>query len=520
MSPPRTVPRPPEAPNARPAAGGRRAGSRGPDHAADLANAANRPAYAERPAAGITLGWVTIIRLPRSAPSAQGVDATKVLAFLDAVESGAMDLHSFMLVRHGHVVAEGWWAPYRADRIHLLYSLSKSFTSTAIGMAEAEGLLSVDDRVVSFFPDKLAAGASSYVTAMKVRHLLAMASGHAEDTGPALAKGGPDVVRTFLAIPPDQPPGSLFCYNQGCTYTLSAIITKLTGQRPVQYLRPRLFDPLGIEQAYWLQSAEGIDLGYSGLHLVTESIAKLGQLYLQEGRWEGKQLVPQSYVAQARSKQVDNRRHSATPDWQQGYGFQFWVSRHDAYRGDGAFGQFCVVVPGADAVIACTAQIHNMQAEINLFWEYLLPALFGPGPVDHAAEQRLADRLQHMSTAVIDARADLSGPEVTFARAGDLVGYTDGLSEIRVVPFDGGTRLTVVNRGEDHSFDLRPGHWAEGELPGLHSPLATVAVTGGWTAAGEFQADIVSLTSPHRLQLRAKTGAEPTVEVGWYAQPL
>jgi CubicO group peptidase (beta-lactamase class C family) len=443
-----------------------------------------------------------------------------VLAFLDAVGPAALDLHSLMLVRHGHVVAEGWWAPYRADRIHLLYSLSKSFTSTAIGMAEAEGLLSVDDPVVSFFPDKVPVGASSYTTGMKVRHLLAMASGHAQDTWQALANGGPDIVRTFLAIPPDQEPGSLFCYNQGCTYTLSAIITKLTGQRLVEYLRPRLFDPLGIEQAHWLQTKEGIDQGYSGLHLATESIAKLGQLYLQEGRWEGKQLVPQSYVAQARSKQVDNWDRSATPDWQQGYGFQFWLCRHDAYRGDGAFGQFCVVVPGLDAVIACTAQVHNMQAEINLFWEFLLPALSGQAPVDHTAEQRLVDRLQHLSTPVISAQADPLGREVTFTRVGDLVRYTDRLSEIRVGPADEGTRLTVVMDGADHSFDLRPGGWAEGELPGLHSPLASVAVTGGWTAAEEFQADIVSLTTPHRLQLRAKTGPEPTVDVGWYAQPL
>jgi CubicO group peptidase (beta-lactamase class C family) len=443
-----------------------------------------------------------------------------VLAFLDAADSAALDLHSLMLIRHGHVVAEGWWAPYRADRIHLLYSLSKSFTSTAIGMAEAEGLLSVDDPVVSFFPDKAPAGASSCATDMKVRHLLAMASGHAQDTWQALANGGPDIVRTFLAIPPDQEPGSLFCYNQGCTYTLSAIITRLTGQRLVEYLRPRLFDPLGIEQAYWLQTKEGIDQGYSGLHVVTESIAKLGQLYLQEGQWEGKQLVPQSYVAQARSKQVDNWDRAATPDWQQGYGFQFWLCRHDAYRGDGAFGQFCVVVPGLDAVIACTAQVHNMQAEINLFWEFLLPALSGQAPVDHAAEQPLVDRLQHLSTTVIDAQADPLGREVTFTRTGDLVPYTDRLSEIRVRPADGGTRLTVVMDGADHSFDLRPGGWAEGELPGLHSPLASVAVTGGWTTAEEFRADVVSLASPHRLQLRAKTAPEPTVEVGWYAQPL
>ncbi len=460
-----------------------------------------------------------------------------MLAFLDAAASARLDLHSLMLVRHGHVVAEGWWAPYRADLVHLLYSLSKSFTSTAIGMAEAEGLLSIDDPVVSFFPDKVPVGASPYVTGMKVRHLLAMASGHAADTWPALAGGGPDIVRSFLSLPPDAEPGSLFCYNQGCTYTLSAIITKLTGQRLVDYLRPRLLDPLGIEQARWLQSDEGVDLGFSGLHLVTESIAKLGQLYLQGGRWQGRQLVPESYVAQARVKQVDNSGRPEGPDWQQGYGFQFWVSRHDAYRGDGAFGQFCVVVPGADAVIACTSQVEDMQLEIDLFWEHLLPALLGDAPVDHAAERRLADRLAHLSTAVVvgaGARPPGPGhpqpgpprPEVTFTRTGPRPVFTARLSAVRVGPADAdGTRLTLVMNGAGHSFDLQPGRWTEGELPGFRSPgvhqlLPAVAVTGGWTSADEFQADIVFVSSPHRLQLRARAGERPTFEADWLIEPL
>jgi hypothetical protein len=349
---------------------------------------------------------------------------------------------------------------------------------------------------------------------MKVRHLLAMASGHAEDTAPALT--GPDKVRSFLSVPLDRPPGSLFCYNQGCTYTLSAIITKLTGQRLVSYLRPRLFDPLGITQAHWLQTDEGIDWGATGLHVATEPVAKLGQLYLRNGRWEGRQLVPESYVAQARRKQVDNSLASEAPDWQQGYGFQFWVCRHNAYRGDGAFGQFCVIVPGADAVIASTGQVRDMQAVLDLFWEHLLPALSGHAAVDNRADEHLAGRLDRMSTAVIDARADPPRHAVTFARSGELVPYTDGLSAVRVAPTPDGTRLTVVMDGVGHSFDLQPGGWAEGELPGLHSSSARVAVTAGWTAADEFRADIVSLTSPHRLQLRAKTTDEPTVEAKWY----
>lgn len=465
------------------------------------------------------MNQVTLRPLPRSSPGAQGVDAAGVLAFLDAVESNGLDMHSLMLVRHGHVVAEGWWAPYRADRVHLVYSLSKSFTSTAVGIAEAEGLLSIDDPVVSFFPDKVPAGASSYVTGMKVRHLLAMASGHAVDTWP-VANRGPDVVRSFLSIPPDQEPGSLFCYNQGCTYTLSAMITRLTGQRLVDYLRPRLFDPLGIEQAHWRQSEEGVDQGFSGLHVVTESIAKLGQLHLQNGRWEGEQLVPETYATDAHRKQVDNSHQSANPDWQQGYGYQFWVCRHGAYRGDGAFGQFCVVVPAAGAVIACTAQVVDMQAEIDLFWEHLLPALSGDAPVDRATEARLADRLGHLSTAVVHATPCPPRHAVTFARSGEPPLYMDGLGAASVEPTGDGTRLTLVIDGVGHSFDLRPGCWSEGELPEIQFSLPTVAVAGGWVGPDEFRADIVSLSSPHRLGLQARAGEEPTFKADWYAAPL
>lgn len=446
--------------------------------------------------------------LPRSSPSEQSVDAAGILAFLDAVAAAAMDLHSVMILRHGHVVAEGWWAPYRADRVHMLYSLSKSFTSTAVGIAASEGLLSLDDPVVKFFPDKVPAESSPYLHETTVRHLLSMASGHAEDTAGRLT--GPDRVRSFLSIPADREPGTLFCYNQGCTHTLSAIITKLTGQRLLDYLRPRLFQPLGIEQAHWIQTDEGIDQGYSGLHVTTESVAKLGELYLRNGRWDGRQIVPQAYVAQATSKQIGNAGQGDNPDWQQGYGFQFWMSRNGAYRGDGAFGQFCVVIPHADAVVVCTANVSDMQAELDLIWRHLLPALTADAAADKTAEGQLAQRLRALSTAVIDARANPPDHEITFTRVGDAPPNLDGLTEIRV----DGNRLTLHLDGAEHSLDLRPGRWVEGDLPGVGSGLPPVAAIGGWTTPDEFQADIVLVTTPHRLQLRARAGDNPTFRAG------
>ena len=456
--------------------------------------------------------------LPRSTPAAQGVDSRGILAFLDAADSAGIDHHSLMLVKNGHVVAEGWWAPYSSDRIHLLYSLSKSFTATAIGIAIGEGLLTLDDPVTSFFPDRLPAEVHPRVAAMQVRHLLAMASGHKDDTIGAIRDGGPDLVATFLSIPPDADPGTLFCYNQGCTMTLSAIITALTGEKLVDYLRPRLFDPLGIDKAHWTELPGGINQGFSGLHAETESIAKLGQLHLQGGRWDGRQLVPEAFVAEARQFHVDNSPTSENPDWQQGYGFQFWMCRHGAFRGDGAFGQFLVIVPDSDALIVVTAENPTMQVQADLFWEHLLPALSAsatPDPrptIASTSDWRTSRRRRSGRGRPGRKQPHLLAhrrPEaaITFSRTGEPDNRLADLSTIRVEPTSDGSRLVLVrDGGVESAVDVRAGGWTEGAVPDVGQLLPPVAVTGGWTGDDTFAADLVFVTSPHRLRLRANAG--------------
>ncbi|SFN60244.1 Beta-lactamase [Mycetocola miduiensis] len=213
------------------------------------------------------------------------MDARGITAFIDAVESAPnIEPHSLMLLRDGDVIAEGWWAPCTAERTHLLYSLSKSFTSSAVGLAVSEGLLSLDDTVLSHFPELDADITDPRSRRMRVRHLLAMASGHREETlQRALEKDGENLVRGFLTLPPDEEPGSVFAYNQPCTYTLAALVRRLSGMSLIDYLRPRLLDPLGIGDVGWIRDSEGCELGFSGLHAQTEAIAALGQLYLQRG---------------------------------------------------------------------------------------------------------------------------------------------------------------------------------------------------------------------------------------------
>lgn len=308
------------------------------------------------------------IRLPRATPESQGVSSAAIAKFLRAADEKVNSMHSVMILRHGKVIAEAWWAPEDATKPHVLWSLSKSFTSTAVGLAVEEGKLSIEDRVVGFFPDDLPGEPSENLRKMQVKDLLTMSTGHADEPN---VRQSQDWIKSFLAHPLPHPPGTFFRYNTPATFMQSAIVQKVTGKTVVDYLQSRLFDPLGIQPPRWDTNPQGISLGGYGLFLKTEDIAKFGQLYLQNGKWEGKQLIPATWVQQATSKQVSNGDNPSS-DWNQGYGFQFWRCRHNAFRGDGKDGQFCVVLPDQDAVVVMTANTTNMQAQLSLVWDHLL----------------------------------------------------------------------------------------------------------------------------------------------------
>ena len=308
-----------------------------------------------------------------------------------------------MLLRHGHVIAEGWWSPFAPQHQHMLFSLSKSFTSTAIGMLVADGALSVDDPVLQYFADDAPAGVNEHLAAMRVRHLLSMSTGHEVDTMPLMrASADGNWARAFLAVPVIRAPGTHFLYNTGATYMLSAIVQQVTRRKLLDYLTPRLMQPLGIEGATWEECPRGINVGGYGLNTTTEDIAKFGQLYLQQGVWHGMPLVPGAWINEATSKHISNG-DDPNSDWAQGYGYQFWRCRHNMYRGDGAFGQYCIVMPGQHAVLAITSGLQDMQPPLNLVWEHVLPSLHAaPLPVNSAAQQHLVAATGCLAIAVPD----------------------------------------------------------------------------------------------------------------------
>jgi CubicO group peptidase (beta-lactamase class C family) len=456
------------------------------------------------------------VSLPRSAPEAQGISSVGILSFLDALQHSKHELHSFMLVRHGHVVAEGWWSPYGPDFNHTMYSLSKSFTSTAVGFAVAEGKLRVDDRVISFFPQDLPDHVSEHLSALRVRDCLSMSVGHDKDpTWPMTEQQ--NWSKAFLAWPVPKPPGTFFLYDTGATYMLSAIVQKVTGQKVLDYLQPRLLQPLHITDPTWETCPQGINVGGWGLGIQTEGLAKVGQLYLQKGVWQGRQLLPAQWVEEATSFKIQQPlpdkpgRPNDQNDWLQGYCYQFWRCRHNAFRGDGAFGQFMVVMPEQDAVVAITAETNDMQGELDLVWKHLLPAMSAQAlPRDRQAEDQL---LQTFASRMLPPLQGQATPPLAGRIAGKVFQLeTNDLGlETASFTFDRDECLfTLKDSQAEYPITCGSGCWRRGQtaLPGTPPRLlaggappkgtkSKVAASGAWTDPSTFQIMLRYYETPH-----------------------
>lgn len=455
---------------------------------------------------------MTTNNLPRSTPEAQGVSSSAVLAFIESVNRDIKYLHSFILLRHGQVIAEGWWSPYQRDAQHMLFSLSKSFTSTAIGFAVQEGLLSINDAVLSFFPDDAPAEPSENLQAMKIRHILSMSGGQDVDTTErTVTQPDGNWVRGFLSAPVPYAPGTHFVYNSAATYMASAILQKVTGQTLLDYLTPHLFAPLGIEGAWWESDPRGINVGGWGLNITTNDIAKFGQFYLQKGVWQGKRLLAEAWVNEATAFQVDNASSTNAAngsDWEQGYGYQFWRCQHNAYRGDGAFGQYCIVMPDQDAVIAITSGVDDMQAVLNKIWEHLLPAMqSAPLAKDPAAHSALQATMQALAIAPV------VGPK-TSTIAGELNGkiyrMESNPAHITSLRFDvraDAIALAFSHANGEYVLPLGLGKWIEGELNLFASSgrwnlrQLPCAGSAAWTSESTLSAIVMLTKAPFAPQL-------------------
>jgi len=443
--------------------------------------------------------------LPRSTPEAVGIPSASLIGFLDGVRAAKLELHSLMVVRHGKVCAEGWWKPYSADQSHLVYSLSKSFTSTAIGMLVDAGQLGLDDKVASFFPDKMPVDPSANLLAMRVRDLLSMSAGQEADPLFDLnQRTDGDWVQSFLASPVENEPGTKFRYSTSATYMLSAIVQKVSGETTLAFLQKRLFEPLGVGKVEWPTCPHGISLGGTGICVTTETIAKLGQLYLQKGVWEGQRLLSVEWVETASSAHISNGDDPKS-DWAQGYGFQFWRCLNDCYRGDGAFGQYCIVDDRHDAVIAITSSLGDMQAVLNLVWTHVFPAYQEPALPENSLD---ADELRvRLWTLEIAGPQGLPHSEAPTNFAGtyeSVPGSGEELLRLQIEFRDHGTVLFTTDSKSTQRWEIGIGEWIENHVSFPWNSKALVAAQGVWQDELNYLAVVKDLESPLTVQIACR----------------
>ena len=452
--------------------------------------------------------------LPRSTPTAAGVSARSIAALLDRLAVHGVESHSIMIVRHGCVVAEGWWAPYSADRPHLLYSLTKSFTAVAVGLAVGDGLLTLDDRVVDVLPDHVPDDISEQGRRLTVHHLLSMTTGHETDSLDQAWRLEPaDLTRGFLRVPFSNPEGTRHGYDNATTYVLARMVERVTGRSLPDLFDDRLFRPMGITHAEWDRVAGGAAFGFHGLHLTTEAVAAFGELLLREGAWGDTQLVPAEWVRLATSRQIETEapaEDSLDHDSTAGYGYQFWMSRA-GYRGDGAFGQLCLVYPEHDLVVAVTAGDGPSGATTGAVHDCLLPGLDTPGTaLDHEDDRTLADRLRGLSFTPEPGSAE-PHRSVTSRVAASVPG--SALPDGTIVVIDPDEDGWLLRLGA--SIQVAVGHGAWRESAPLGRP---VVATGAWQG-DTFVADLFVITTLHRVRLVVEADVATATAI-WNMVPL
>jgi CubicO group peptidase (beta-lactamase class C family) len=455
--------------------------------------------------------------LPRSIPEAEGVTSESIIGFLKAIEAGPHEFHSFMFLRHGKVIAEGWWDPYNRKLKHTLYSASKSFTSTAAGFAVTENRLRVTDKVISFFPEYLPDTVSRNLADMEVRDLLFMSAGQVPDPTRLITAGDTNWVKAFLALPVINDPGTRFLYNSMATYMVSAIVQKVTGEKVIDYLTPRLFEPLNIKGIDWETDLMGINSGGWGLRLKTEDMAKFGQFYLQKGIWNGKQILPEAWIEEATTSKIDqmpgaDQAVRDSSDWLQGYCYQFWRNRNNnGFRGDGAFGQFIIVLPEKDAVVAITAESLETQKELNLVWNYLLPGIRDEKlPENTGAYGTLKQMLTNLHLPLKVTEIDSPLKSVISGRSYSFEPNPTHLRSLQFDFTDNICNLKMKTEEDIYNFTFSHGKWsicettrpgpnllrnALGHFKGL--PPVKVACSYNWQDENTLELTLRYIESPH-----------------------
>ena len=431
----------------------------------------------------------------KTSPESQGIPSEAIRSFAERLAK--MDaIHSFMLVRHDKLIAEAWWKPFKKEYKHELFSCSKSFVSIACGIAQGEGLLSLNDRIVSFFPDKMSGKVSERMKKATIKNLLTMSSGH---NACPLAAGTvslhQDWVKAFLESELAYEPGEKFVYNSAATYMVSAILRRVTGRNVLDYLNEKLLPFIGINADKWDCCPAGTNIGGWGFWLKTEDMLRFCRLLKNQGNWDGKQLVPADYIAEATSFQIDNSSNN-DPDWKIGYGYQFWQTTFNSFRGDGACGQYMLVMPEQDLYMAVTSGVANMQQILTAFWETVIPALqANPLPENPESFSTLTETLSALEHKPLANDLRFVIPDAEYS----IDTNSAGLQKLKINPTANGCEITFFRT--DNSFEkMRAdyGRHTHNILQMLENEMRIIEASCAWSNENTLVIQAYSVETPYR----------------------
>lgn len=472
----------------------------------------------------ISLPILAQTSLPRSTPQTEKVSSQGILDFISAVEESNHEVHSMMVVRHGKVIAEGWWDPYKPELKHTMYSVSKSFTATAIGFAVAEKKLKVTDKVISFFPESLPKTISPNLEKLEIKDLLTMSVGHDKSFNQEVFTTK-NWITSFLEMPIANEPGTKFLYNTSASYTLSAILQKVTGQTLLDYLEPRLLKPLGITGLDWETDLQGIQVGGWGIRVKTEDMAKFGQLFLQKGKWDGKQILPESWIEEATTLKILQEQNAspekmASNDWIQGYAYQMWRSRYNSYRADGAFGQYILILPEKDAVIILTSETNDLQGLLDLVWQNLLPAFDKSSDKDAELKKRLGE----LSLKPLKSDRNAALEKAVSGKNYSITSNNEKVNGFSLDFQDGICLLNLVQGAGFHKLIFGSGKWILDETDRMGPNLFTfaqnqqvgltpfkIAGSYAWIDQNTIELQLRYIESPHTEVIRIKFEGEKAI---------
>lgn len=362
---------------------------------------------------------------PAPSPESVGVPSRAILNFLQRLDAERINMHGFLLVRRNRIAAEGYWAPWSADRKHRMYSVSKSFVALAVGMMIDEGKLALEDRVATYFPDKVPEKLHPWLAASTVRDLLTMATAHSSTS---YTRDDPDWVWTFFNLPPSHPPGTIFAYDTAATVVLTATVERLAGMGFLEYMRPRFLDRIGFSTDAWcVRTPEGGSWGGSGVICTLRDLAKVALACMNGGLWGEERVLPAEYVRAATSKQIDNaiRGHH-------GYGYQIWCEQENGFSFRGMGSQYALCFPDKDFLFTCIADTQGAPAGSSIpeiMWEELYPHLAdAPQPEDGDTHAALAEKIEQLAVLPLpgspNARAAAAVNGACYALAENPMGIT------------------------------------------------------------------------------------------------